>query len=343
MEKGPLKFLQQTFEPLDVKYVVDNKSATCTHVVSKKRNTSRVLQALINGRYVISQDYTDAILRATTPQIDASGAETSPLETDFEANWPDATKYPPPHTEDPAADRPDGAFAPDERRREIFDGYTFIFYERMRYEELRPVITGAKGKALLREVKPGRTDIDDFIRYVKSVAGEKGLGEFEDGSEGRGVVVVRFVPPGQDANAEWYLKFYNEVALRLDHRPIEGRDFLPAILDVEAAQLRRPLEIEPTPRESGMAPSFFHGVFSLLLFSHYPLTFFEPHKIKAHQQGLQTAAWQWMWTKCQRAQLLRRRRRRGRYDAGLQDVAGPRADSKDLMLALMVMMTTTSQ
>lgn len=261
MAQRPLKSLQENFEPLDIKYVVDNRSAKCTHVFSKKRNTSRVLQALINGTFVISQGFTDAILRAATPQTDESGAETSPLERDFEANWPDGTKYPPPRTEDPGGDRPDLAFAPDERRREIFDGYTFIFYERLRYEELLPVITGGKGKALLREVKPGRTDIDDFIRYVKNVAGEKGLGEFEDGSEGRGVVLVRFVPPGQDANAEWYVNFYSEVALRLDHRPIEGRDFLPAILDIEPAQLRRPLEIEPTPRESGMLPnpSFWAG------------------------------------------------------------------------------------
>lgn len=33
-------------------------------------------------------------------------------------------------------------------------------------------------------------DVDDFVCFVKGVVGEKGFGFFEDGSEGKGVVVV---------------------------------------------------------------------------------------------------------------------------------------------------------
>ncbi|KAF3762145.1 hypothetical protein M406DRAFT_347383 [Cryphonectria parasitica EP155] len=254
IEQGAMALIQETLEPIDIKYTTDNRLVDVTYVVSKRRNTSRVLQALINGQLVVNQTFTDAIAHAVQPELnDSNGAETCRLEKDFEGNWPDATKYLPPRTDGPGADQPDAAFAPDERRKEIFDGYTFVFYERKRYEELLPVLTSAKGKALLREVFPGKTDINDFIRYVKGIAGEKGLGEFEDGSEGRGVVVVRYVPPGEDADAGWFLSFYNQVALRLDHRPIESRDLLPAILDVEPAQLRRPLEVESTPRESDNA------------------------------------------------------------------------------------------
>lgn len=239
--------------PLDIKFTQDSNLTDVTHVFSKKRQNPRVLLALISGKHVVNQGFLDAVATAATAEADENGVETSLLERDFEEHWPDATRYLPPRTDGLGPEQPDEAFAPDERRRVIFDGYTFIFYDKKRYDDLVHVITSAKGKALLREVEPGRTDIDDFIRYVKTIAGEKGLGEFEDGSEGRGVVVVRYLPQGEESSG-WYLDFYNHVALRLDHRPIEPRDLLPAILDVEPAQLRRPLEVEPTPRESGTPP-----------------------------------------------------------------------------------------
>ncbi|KAK3302755.1 uncharacterized protein B0T15DRAFT_562761 [Chaetomium strumarium] len=71
---------------------------------------------------------------------------------------------------------------------------------------------------------------DDFIRYVKGVAGEKGLGSFEDGSEGKGVVV-----------------FLASFAQRLDYRPIDQREFLEAILAGNASMPRRPLEEASQP------------------------------------------------------------------------------------------------
>lgn len=228
-----------------------------THVVSKRRNTSKVLQALITGKYIVVEGFMEAIIEAATPRAgDADGVELSALEMDFDANWPEAKRYLPPKSDAPGADRPDEFFTPDERRRNIFDGYTFVFYERTRFEELHPAITSGKGKALLSEVVPGLTSTDEFIRYVKGIAGEKGLGEFEDGSEGKGVVVVRYTPPPDHEKAEWYLSFYNQVALRLDHRPVEPRDFLPAILDVDPAQLRRPLEFDLTQQGQGTSAIF---------------------------------------------------------------------------------------
>lgn len=201
------------------------------------------MQALINCQLIVSHAFADAVARAAAPVTDDNGVHTSPLEQNFEEHWPDATKFVP-----SGPDGVDEAFAPDERRREIFEGYTFIFYDK-RYETMFPIITAGKGKALLRKVVPRQTDVDDFIRYVKSVAGEKGLGEFEDGSEGKGVVVVRYTPAGEEE--EWYKDFFNEFALRLDHRPIEMRDIFIAVLDFDPAQLRRPLLLELTQRESG--------------------------------------------------------------------------------------------
>lgn len=223
-----------------------------THVVSKRRNTSKVLQALITGKYIVVEGFMEAIIEAAKPRAgDADGVQLSPLEMDFDANWPEAMRYLPPKADAPGADRPDEFFAPDQRRLNIFEGYTFVFYERKRFEDLHPAITSGKGKALLSEVVPGLTSTDEFIRYVKRIAGEKGLGEFEDGSEGKGVVVVRYTPTADHDKAEWYLSFYSQVALRLDHRPIEPRDFLPAILDVDPGQLRRPLEFDSAQQEQG--------------------------------------------------------------------------------------------
>lgn len=255
LRNDPWAHIRQKLEPIDVKFLAEYDYTNTTHVVSKKKNTSKVLQALINGKYIVNDAFMEAVLEASTLRHDDNGAETSALEADFDGNWPDAMQYLPPRTDAPGNDQPDEIFRPDERRREILDGYTFIFYEEKRYEDLFPAITSAKGKALLKKAVPGETNIDDFIRYVKEIAGEKGLGEFEDGSEGKGVVVVRYLPPPDDEHEDWFLAFYNQVALRLDHRPIEPRDFLPAILEVEPAQLRRPLEYDPTQPEPGMTPS----------------------------------------------------------------------------------------
>ncbi|KAG8168001.1 hypothetical protein KVR01_003690 [Diaporthe batatas] len=255
LEADPWAAIRHKLEPFDVKYIAEYDDANTTHVVSKRRNTSKVLQALITGRHIVVEGFMQAIVEAATPKAGGvNGVQSSALEMDFDANWPNAMGYLPPKADAPGADRPDEMFAPDKRRRNVFEGYTFVFYERRRFEELHPAITNGKGKALLSEVQPGLTSTDEFIRYVKGIAGEKGLGEFEDGSEGKGVVVVRYVPsPGQE-NADWYLSFYSQVALRLDHRPVEPRDFLPAILDVDPGQLRRPLEFDSTQREQAGPP-----------------------------------------------------------------------------------------
>lgn len=52
------------------------------------------------------------------------------------------------------------------------------------------LIMNGGGKVLFEIVELKRIIIDDFVRYVKGVVGEKGFGFFEDGSEGKGVVLV---------------------------------------------------------------------------------------------------------------------------------------------------------
>ncbi|KAK4460027.1 hypothetical protein QBC42DRAFT_110797 [Cladorrhinum samala] len=238
LRADPWARLRDDLEQLDIKYSAEYEAGT-THVVSKKRNTSKGLQALINGKYVVTDSFIRAVVDAAMLPSSPEEGYSCPLEEDFEGAWPNPLDHLPPRGEE-TVDEPPAAYAPDERRKEIFDGYTFVFYEKKQHENLIAAITAGKGKALLREVIPGETDVDDFIRYVKGVAGEKGLGSFEDGGEGKGVVVVRYVP--KEGNYEWFAQFLTTFAQRLDHRPIDQREFIKAIVACDASMLRRPLE-----------------------------------------------------------------------------------------------------
>jgi nijmegen breakage syndrome protein 1 len=243
----PYTALYKLLGPLDIKVLAEYERGKTTHVVVKKRNTSMGLQALIDGKYIVHNDsYIKAIVAATTtePAVDENSVSQSPLEQDWDSNLPDPLDYLPPRGDEPTQ-RDSSAYAPNPGRQEIFEGYTFIFYEKRQYETLLAPITQGGGKSLLRDVIPGQTEVNDFVGFVKSVAGEKGFGEFEDGSEGKGVVVVRFNPV-KGAGSEWYPDFNREVSLHLGHRLIEQNEFLDAILGNDASVLRRPLEIEPS-------------------------------------------------------------------------------------------------
>ncbi|KAK2017136.1 FHA domain-containing protein [Colletotrichum eremochloae] len=249
LQADPFSRLRSELEQLDVKLAANYSIQHTTHVVTKKRNTSKGLQALINGKYIVTDSFIDAIIAAAMHPADGDSTAASALEDDFDGSWPDALKHLPPRGGEPV-ERPPSAYAPNESRQEIFEGYTFIFYDKGQFNTLLAPITNGKGKALYTNVDPNSTTVDDFILYVKTEAGEKGLGSFEDGSEGRGVVVVRFVPNKGDA-VGWYADFFTQVSLRLDHRPIEQNEFLEAILINDASILRRPLEVDPTQVPSG--------------------------------------------------------------------------------------------
>ncbi|KAG9237450.1 hypothetical protein BJ875DRAFT_358732, partial [Amylocarpus encephaloides] len=238
LKSEPLIPLFETFNPLDIEILTDYERANTTHVVAKKRNTSKGLLALIDGKYIVNHEpFLKAIVDVATPNEQGE----APLVQDF-GLFPEALEYLPPRGDEPTQ-RDNSAYAPDSLRQNMFDGYTFIFYNKRQFENLLAPITAGKGKALFREVEANRTSVQDFLHYVKGVAGEKGLGEFEDGSEGRGVVVVKWNPTkGSDSECEWFAQFNIDVALSLDHRLIEQREFLDAILGNDASVLRRPLE-----------------------------------------------------------------------------------------------------
>lgn len=191
----------------------------------------------------MTEAFIDAIIAAA--QVPEDGEDNrSALEKDFENGWPDALQFLPPRGQEPTQ-RPSTAYSPDSLRQEIFEGYTFVFYDSGQFDNLLAPITNGCGKALLRTVEPDVSTADDFVGYVKNVAGEKGLGVFEDGSEGKGVVVVRFQPKKGTALA-WFAQFGIDVSQLLDHRLIEQSEFLDAILNNDASILRQALEPEPS-------------------------------------------------------------------------------------------------
>lgn len=247
----PYESLYARLGPLDIKVLDDYQSGVTTHVLARKRNTPKGLQALIDGKHIC---YTDTFVNAVVAAAHPAGDGGAPLEEDFSANWPDETDFLPPKGEEPTSRR-DDVYAPNRMRQDMFNGYTFVFYEQKQFGNLHAPISNGGGKALFREVKPTDSALDDFVRYVKGVAGEKGLGEFEDGSTGKGVVVVRWNPVGGEG-ADWFAEFGREVALKLDQRLIEQNEFLDAILGNNASVLRRPLDfissgIEAPPPTSG--------------------------------------------------------------------------------------------
>lgn len=251
--KDPLVNYRNRLEDLDIKVVIPYVVGITTHVVSTKRNTAKGLQALINGRYIVTETYIDALVYATTPENLDELESLSPLEEDFDAHWPNPLEHLPAKSKEPS-ERPSEDFEPNTQRGNVFEGYTFVFLDATQFETLQAPITNGGGKAVLFIPNPGKTTADEIVRYVKNVAGEKGLGEFEDGSEGKGVVVVRFRL--KEDFAEWAAEMDTTVSLALGQRLIEQSEFIEAILLNDASILRRPLEVdyeESAPRSNQAA------------------------------------------------------------------------------------------
>ena len=240
-KKDLLEHCRSRLEDLDIKVLPSYELGATTHVVSSKRNTAKGLQALINGKYIVAESYIDALAYATTPDNLDELESLSPLEVDFDKNWPKPLDHLPAKSKEPS-ERPAEDFIPNPGRQAIFEGYTFVFCDQNQFENLQAPITNGGGKALEFPLNQGKTTTEEVVRYVKGVAGEKGLGEFEDGSEGKGVVVVAF--RAKKPFEDWGANLMIQIALALGQRLIEQSEFLDAILLNDASILRRPLPLE---------------------------------------------------------------------------------------------------
>ncbi|KAJ0416947.1 hypothetical protein BJY00DRAFT_216409 [Aspergillus carlsbadensis] len=249
--KKALTAFRSKLEDLDIKTTDEYLSLT-THVVQTKRNTAKGLQALVNGEYIVKESFVDALVYAATPNDLENLESLSPLETDFNAAWPDATQYlPPPGKE--AHNYSDEAFAPNPERINVFEGYTFVFGERAQYDNLQGPITNGHGKALLYEIKDGVTTADEVVQFMTNTAGLKGLGPDRDGPGG--VVHVRYRSKTEEP---WSIELSNQIAIITDQRVIEQNEFINAILGNDASilcrQLRRVVDPDPPLSEPSSAP-----------------------------------------------------------------------------------------
>ncbi len=228
-------------EPLDMKAFNFYLPAETTHVVSSKRNIAKGLQALINGKYIVTDPFIDAVVTASTSGGSADHQDVpsqSPLEQDFDANWPDAMNYLPGPGKEPKP-RPPELFAPNPNRINIFEHFTFIFADDAQYEQLQAPITNGDAKCVKYDMKLGQTTVDEFVRFVRGFADKKGSDQFTNGGIGKGIVIVRF--RGKEDTAQWALDFIRNMDRQLGQQSFEQNEFLDAILSNDASGLRRPL------------------------------------------------------------------------------------------------------
>lgn len=153
---------QKKVESLGVKTFATFVPAT-THVVASKRNTAIGLQALVNGRHIVTESYLDAVatVASTTPD-----GKQSALEQDFDKNWPNPEEFLPPSNNEPGNRSPD-FYRPNRERSGLFEGYTFVFCEALQYDNFLGPITDAHGKLELFNLQPGETTAEDLVQFVR--------------------------------------------------------------------------------------------------------------------------------------------------------------------------------
>ena len=222
-------------ESADIKITTDYVTNETTHAITKKRNTPPALQALIQARWVVTEGFADAVVKAVSRQAEPD--DLTPLEQDFDANWPSEEGFVVPSAGEPQP-RPDSFLKPNRDRMEIFQDYTFVFLTQSQYDTLLPVITAGSGKALLRDVEPSDSTVEDVVEYIREVAGRKGSNQFRLSQlSGKGGVVVVRLNERDGA----LRKFQQDIDVALDQRSIEQNEFLDAVLTVDASSLRRQL------------------------------------------------------------------------------------------------------
>src|ERR1700753_2334745 len=207
MDSG-LLHVRQKLEPTDIKISTGFEGEYTTHVVSTKRNASAVLDGLIAGSFIVTDEYINSLAQACTQDVAFNKA---PLEIDFDANWPDPMLYVPPPNKEPFP-RPADYLAPKKERGTVFANFTFIFCSQTQIDNLGNPINRGDGKAILYEdYNEGVSTPQEFAAFVKQVAGQQGSFSLRSSSSERSVVVVRIqvIEP----NSEWKTNFIQETDL----------------------------------------------------------------------------------------------------------------------------------
>ncbi|KAH9868498.1 hypothetical protein J1614_007570 [Plenodomus biglobosus] len=222
---------------LDIKTTSDFLFDKTTHVVSSKRNLPKVLSGLTAAKHIVTTDFLDAVLKAATTSFDAQDTYVpSKLEEDFDTWWPKEKEYIPPIGAEPVP-QPQEKLEPDPSRSEVFSGLTFIFLNEGQYSSLLEPITGGGGKALLYEVRPGETTVQEYVDYVHSVAGKKR--RTATSNDKLPVVTVR-LSTYPDEMEQWATDFVTGSDQALGQRSVLQNEFLDAIITKDRSSLQRP-------------------------------------------------------------------------------------------------------
>lgn len=222
---------------LDIKTTSEFQYDKTTHVVSSKRNLPKVLSALTAAKHIVTAEFLDAVLKVATTSLDAEGTYVpSKLEEDFDAWWPKEKEFIPPIGAEPVP-QPQEKLEPDPSRSEVFSGLTFIFLNDDQYNSLLEPITGGGGKALLYEVRPGQTTVQEYVDFVQSVAGKKRRSATTN--EKLPVVTVR-LPTYPDEMEQWAADFVTGTDQALGQRSVLQNEFLDAIITNNRSSLQRP-------------------------------------------------------------------------------------------------------
>lgn len=221
--------------------------------MTQKRNLPRVLSGLVAGKHIVTAAFLDAVIERATHTTDSDyGYVPSPLEEDFVAQWPKEEEHVPPTATEPVP-RPQEMLKPDSTRSEIFHNLTFVFLDPNQHNSLQDPVSGGGGKVLLYEkFKHGETTVQEYVDYVRSVAGKK------KGSRANNdklpVITVRLAIP-TDGSDEWAANFMNGVDQALNQRSILQNEFLDIILTKDKTGLQQPPEDIPGATSSAPEPA----------------------------------------------------------------------------------------
>jgi hypothetical protein len=249
-ETERMKTRSAQLHAIDIKTSSEFVYGKTTHVVSQKRNLPRVLQALVSATPIVTGDFLDAVLEAAAYSLDEQGVYApSKLEDNFDLAWPQAKEYISPVGQEPVP-RPDQMLEPDPSRSEVFSGLTIVFLDEAQHSNLHQVVAGGGGKALLYNIHLGETTVQEYVNYVKSVAGQK---RANDSNGALPVVTVRLSVASDDLQ-DWATNFVTGVDQALNQRSILQNEFLDAIVSKDTSSLRRP-PAQIMDVESSMPPS----------------------------------------------------------------------------------------
>lgn len=222
---GVLQVKQERLKDLDVKVINEYLPGQTTHMISPKRNTPKTLQALIEGRHLVTEAFVDDLIYASTPTDLEADVSFCNLEADFDAGWPSEAKYLPPAGKEPTT-KPDSAYGPNPERAKIFEKHTFFFFDQGQYDLLLPPITVGHGKGLFYEIKESTTKVEDTLKFIRNAIGTSGT-----------AVIVK--PNEQEESFRG--NFVEKFCIKLGQQSTEQAALLDAILANDASSLHQPL------------------------------------------------------------------------------------------------------